>query len=125
MPLTRSLDQPSPSSFGDLSDLHVEVHPGVPAVAEISGEIDIVSASWLRDTLLLAIRHHGPALRVDLHGVAFMDCAGISVLLATARRVRLEGGRMQVICPSAQARRVITLLRLQHVLMRDDGQGPG
>jgi anti-anti-sigma factor len=53
---------------------------------------------------------------VDLHGVAFLNCSGVSVLLATARRAGLEGGRMRVTRPSAQAWRVITLLRLQSVL---------
>jgi anti-sigma B factor antagonist len=92
------------------------VHSGPPAVAEVSGDIDVASAPWLREKLLLAIRRYGPALCVDLHGVAFLDCSGASVLLATARRAGLEGGRMRVTHPSAPAWRVITLLRLQRVL---------
>jgi anti-sigma B factor antagonist len=109
-------ERPPLSAFGDALDLRVEVRPGPPAVAEISGNIDVGSAPWLREKLLLAIRRHGPALCVDLHGVAFLDCSGVSVLLATARRAGLEGGRMRVTRPSAQAWRVITLLRLQPVL---------
>ncbi len=120
MPLTRSLAGPSVPASGDAPGLRVEIHPGVPAVAEISGEIDIASASWLRELLLLAIRRHGPAFCVNLQGVTFLDCSGVSVLLATARRARLEGGRMRVIRPSAPAWRVITLLSLQDVLPRDD-----
>jgi anti-anti-sigma factor len=95
------------------------MYPGDPAIAEISGEMDIASAAWLRDGLLLAIRRHGPAICVDLHGVTFLDCSGIGVLLATARRARLEGGWMRVVRPSATAWHVITLLGLQHVLTRD------
>ena len=30
----------------------------------------------LRETLLAAIRHHGPAIRVDLEAVTFIDCSG-------------------------------------------------
>jgi anti-sigma B factor antagonist len=116
MPLARSLAWPP--SF-DALDLRVEIHSGVPAIAEISGEMDIASASWLRETLLAAIRRHGPAISVDLQGVTFLDCAGINVLLATARRARLEGGRMRVVRPSARAWQVIRLLGLQHVLTRD------
>ena len=118
MPLARSLAWPPASASFDTPGLRVEIHPGVPATAEISGEIDIASASWLRETLLLAIRRHGPAISVDLHGVTFLDCSGIGVLLATARRARLEGGGMRVVRPSAQAWHVITLLGLQHVLTR-------
>jgi anti-sigma B factor antagonist len=116
MTLAHSTERPPLSAFGDAIDLRVAVHPGPPAVAEVSGDIDVASAPWLREKLLLAIRRHGPALCVDLHGVAFLDCSGVSVLLATARRAGLEGGRMRVTRPSAQAWRVITLLRLQSVL---------
>lgn len=101
-------------------DLYVEIHPGVPATVEISGELDIASAPWLRDSLLLAIQHHGPAICVDLQGVSFMDCSGVNVLLATARRAWLEGGRMRVVRPSTPAWRIITLLNLHHVLTKDD-----
>jgi anti-anti-sigma factor len=110
---------PAPASF-DTLNLQVKIHPGAPAVVEISGEIDITSAAWLRETLLLAIRRHGPAIRTDLRGVTFLDCSGVNVLLATARRAWLEGGWLRVVRPSAQAWRVITLLSLQDVLTRDD-----
>ncbi len=119
MSLARPLPWPPAFASFDALDLRVVIHPGVPAIAEISGEMDIASASWVRETLLLAIRHHGPAISVDLQGVTFLDCSGISVLLATARRARLEGGQMRVVRPSARAWQVITLLGLQHVLTRD------
>jgi anti-sigma B factor antagonist len=106
-------------------NLHVELHPGAPPVAEISGEIDIESAPMLRDTLLLAIRRYGPAICVDLHGVRFLDCSGINVLLATARRASLEGGWMRVTRPSAQAWRVITLLGLRDALTKDTSDRSG
>jgi anti-sigma B factor antagonist len=106
-------------------NLHVELHPGAPSIAEISGEIDIASAPWLRDTLLVAIRRHGPTICVDLHGVTFLDCSGINVLLATARRASLEGGWMRVTRPSAQAWRAITLLGLQYELTKDTSDWAG
>jgi len=119
MPLARRLTWPPAPVSLDALDLRVEIYPGVPAIAEISGEMDIASAPRLRETLLLAIRRHGPAISVDLHGVTFLDCSGVNVLLATARRARLEGGWMRVVRPSAKAWQVITLLGLQHVLTRD------
>src|ERR1700677_4497187 len=88
LPIVRSLERP-PAACGDAFDLRVEIHPGAPTIAEVSGEIDIASASWLRERLLLAIRRHGPAICVDLQGVTFLDCSGVNVLLATARRASL------------------------------------
>ena len=122
MPLASMLEEPPACGAAGALGLQIEIHPGVPVVAEISGEMDIACASWLRETLLLAIRCHGPAIRVDLRGVTFLDCSGINALLATARRARLEGGRMRVISPSAQAERVIALLGLRNVLMSADEQ---
>jgi anti-anti-sigma factor len=119
MPPARSLARPPASASFDALDLRVEIYPGDPAIAAISGEMDIASVPWLREALLLAIRRHGPAISVDLHEVTFLDCSGINVLLATARRARLEGGWMRVVRPSAKAWHIITLLGLQHVLTRD------
>ncbi len=107
---------PAAAVAGDALDPHVGIHPGNPAVAEITGEIDISSAAWLRETLLLAIRWHGPVICLDLGGVSFLDCSGVSALVAAARSAWLEGGQIRVIRMSAPARRVITLLGLQDVL---------
>lgn len=96
--------------------MRVEIHPGVPVVAEIGGELDVVSAPRLRETLLLAIRRHGPVICADLGGVTFLDSSGVHVLVATARRAWLEGGHLEVIRPSARAWRVITLLGLEDVM---------
>ena len=116
MPLTRSLERPPARGSGGQLGLQVDIHPGILAVAEISGELDIASATWLRETLLVAIQRHGPAICLDLRAVTFLDCSGVNALLATARRARLEGGRMRVIGLSAPARRVIELLGLKNVL---------
>lgn len=125
MPLARSPERPPACGADCAFGLQVEIRPDVPAaVALISGEIDILSAPWLRETLLHAIRCHGPAIRVDLSELTFLDCSGINALLATARRAQLEGGRMRVTGLSAPARRVIWLLGLQQVLTGPDEQ-PG
>ena len=127
---------PTPSASASLDELglHVEIRLDVRAVAEVSGDIDIATAPWLRETLLLAIQRYGAAIDVDLHGVTFLDCAGVNALLATARRARLEGGQVRVTRLSAPARRVISLLGLQNQLPEttaDRGQkeqasgGPG
>lgn len=86
--------------------LHVDIRPGAPAVAYVSGEIDLASAPWLRATLLLAIRRYGPSIWVDL------------------QRVTLEGGRMRVVRPSPQAWRVVTILGLADLLSGERTEMP-
>lgn len=111
----------SPAS-ADSQGLRVEVRPGIPAVVEIDGEIDIASAPWLHDMLLQILRRQGPVICADLHGVTFLDCSGVNMLLRTARRARLEGGYLRVVRPSACTRRIITLLGIQGMLTDSDEQ---
>jgi anti-anti-sigma factor len=42
-----------------------------------------------------------------------MDCAGVSVLLATRRRAQLEDGSVTVMEASSRVRRMIALLGLE------------
>ena len=95
--------------------LEISVRPG--PVVTIAGEIDVQSSPDLRDQLLRVIRQHGARLALDLAGVTFIDCAGINALLATRRRAQLEGGSLRVLRASPRVRRLITLTRLDAVLM--------
>jgi len=97
----------------ETTGLRVTTFAGPSLVVEIRGEIDICSASGLRDELLQVIRRYGPRLALDLAGVTFIDCEGVTVLLATRRRARLEDGSVNVIRASPQVRRVIALLGLE------------
>ena len=117
---------PSASIPFDAPELRVEIRPGVPAVAEVSGDVDVATGPWLCETLLLAVQRYGPSISVDLQGVLFLDCAGVNALLATARRARLDGGHVQVTRWSAPAWRVITLLGLEDLFTGagNSGQGP-
>lgn len=116
---------PTEPASPDTLDLRVRINPGIPVVVEIDGEIDIASAPCLRETLLRILRCQGPAICVDLRGVTFLDCSGVNVLLGTARRAQLEGGWMRLICASACAWRIITLLGLKDLLTRSDERVPG
>ena len=107
---------PSASASFEALGLRVGIRPGVPVVAEVSGDIDIATAPWLHETLLLAIQRYGPVISVDLQEVTFLDCAGVNALLATSRRARLKGGQVQVTRLSAPAWQVITLLDLRSYL---------
>ena len=70
---------------------------GSAPVVALGGEIDYFSAPELRDELLRLLRRRGPEIIIDLGQVTFLDCAGVSVLLATRRRARLEGGSVSLV----------------------------
>jgi len=93
--------------------VRVSTRPGAAPVVRICGELDLYSAPQLRDELLRAVRRHGPRLCLDLGDVTFLDCAGVSVLLAARRRARLQDGWIRISHASPRARRTLTLLGLQ------------
>jgi stage II sporulation protein AA (anti-sigma F factor antagonist) len=66
----------------------------------------------VREYLLTALRRHDTRLGLDLGGVTFIDCSGISVLLAACRRAHLEEGWIRVVRFSPCVRRVITIAGL-------------
>jgi anti-anti-sigma factor len=103
---------PAPRPPAEATDLHVDILSTAPLVVGVSGEVDVASASKLREELLGALGRHGARLALDLGGVTFMDCAGVNALLAARRHARLEGGWVRVARASRRARNVLTLTGL-------------
>jgi len=116
VPLPSSQAEQRIRDRAETTGIRVGVCPGTPQVVEIGGEMDILSAPELREELLRLVRRRGPHLSLDLSGVTFMDCAGIRALLATRRRVQLEGGWLRIVRASPSACRTISLLGLQEAL---------
>jgi anti-anti-sigma factor len=83
---------------------------------EVGGEIDIESGPYLRERLCSVIWEHGPRLALDLTGVTFLDCSGMSALLATRRIAQGQGGWLRLTAVSRRARRVIEITGLQDTL---------
>ena len=111
-----ALPVPPPRNPADYTDLQVDVSSTTPLVVTVSGEIDIATGPKLREELLGTMRRHGARLALDLGGVTFMDCAGISALLAAHRLARLEDGWVRVLQASRRARKVLMLTGLHQEL---------
>jgi anti-anti-sigma factor len=100
------------------TELHIDTTYPSPATAwvAVSGEVDLASAEVLRDRLHGVLRDEAPTmLGVDLAGVTFLDCAGISALVAVrnaAVRTRCE---MRVTHAQPIVRRVLDLTGLLDV----------
>jgi anti-anti-sigma factor len=106
--------------MGGDAPLRVAVRGEAEPVVTIRGELDMSTAGELRECLLRVMHQHGPRLTLDLGCVTFMDCAGISVLLAARRHARLESGRVYVARASPQVRRLIELLRMERLFASED-----
>ena len=111
-PFPAPLPVPAPRPPAEATNPRVHAQSAAPLVVRVSGEIDIASASTLREELLGAIRRHGARLALDLSGVTFMDCADISALLPAHRHARLDDGWVRVAPASRRARTILMLTDL-------------
>jgi len=79
------------------------------------GELDMSTASELREQLT-GLAADGPAqVTVDLSELAFVDSTGLSVLIAGLKRLRQQGGDMALRSPTPATRRVLEITGLTEV----------
>ena len=65
------------------------------ASVQVSGELDVATASRLEATLLAA-RAHARLVLLDLREVSFMDCSAVHVIVDASRVARPAGARLLV-----------------------------
>ncbi len=96
-------------------EVHLEQSEGL-TVARVVGEIDLATAPELRDRLA-EIPSDTASLIVDLSEVTFLDSTGLSVLVATWKRLKDDDGandfRLVVSRPTIQ--RVLEVTGLAQV----------
>jgi anti-sigma B factor antagonist len=90
---------------------------GRRTVLAVSGEVDIASSPTLRSSIEAALE--AQELCVDLRATTFMDSSGLHVLLEMHR---LAEGRLTIICPPGNVRRVFDLTGASRTLRVRDGR---
>lgn len=81
----------------------------------LTGELDLAAAPHVRDTLRQAERNTRKVV-VDLRDLAFMDCAGLNVLIDAADRARLSGRPLGVVRPREEVYKVFKETRTAQLL---------
>jgi anti-sigma B factor antagonist len=108
-------------STQDGCQLRINVSPaeaGVVTIA-VTGELDLATAPMVGDTFNKINGAQPLHVHFDLSGVNFCDAAGLSTFLAADRLLRATGGRLTLISPSPQIRRLLTITKLDQVLALD------
>lgn len=119
VPQTRGPDHPvvrcgQPS--GTRNVLSCGIHSqGQMIFIMLGGELDIATAPGLARRLA-PFAESGSYLLLDLAGVQFCDCAGLSVFLRLRRRAISAGGSLHLTAPTAAIRRLIVMTRLHDLL---------
>jgi anti-anti-sigma factor len=92
--------------------LHIDITRPSPATIRIAlaGEVDLVTAPDLLDTLLSALHTEHPAvLDVDLTDVSFLACAGVGALACVRGAAVRAGCQLRLIRPQPIVRMVLEL----------------
>lgn len=84
-------------------------------VVEVSGEIDVYTAPKLREVVVGAIEAGNTRLIIDIEGVDFLDSTGLGVLVGALKRVRADGGSLDIVCTSERLLRIFSITGLDKV----------
>jgi anti-sigma B factor antagonist len=95
----------------DLSTRDCDGH----VVVVLSGELDLTHAAVVA-AALASVTARKPQIIVDLAGLEFIDCSGVTVLARGRKLARLAGGELLLAAPQPQVLRVLTLTRLSSVI---------
>jgi anti-sigma B factor antagonist len=106
--------------MANLRDFAVDVETNVPGgesrgtVVRVMGELDLASSSQF-EQVLQSTDLEGRVV-VDLTECDFIDSSGLRVLLAGAMRAESEGGRLVLVAPEPNIRRVLELTGVESKL---------
>lgn len=97
-------------------DLSVKTRTQGPfQVIEVGGEIDVYTAPKLRETIVSAVDKGQTRLIVDVEKVDFLDSTGLGVLVGSLKRVRAEGGSLDIVCTHERILKIFDITGLDKV----------
>jgi len=94
----------------------VTEHHGQRSMLRLRGELDVSNRDLLHSAISRTLEHHPPLLVVDLSGLDFTDCAGLSVLVGAYKRVAGCGHRLVITGAKPAVQRLLHLTGLDTYL---------
>src|SRR4051795_10392065 len=82
----------------------------------VSGEIDVFTAPLFKQAVVNLVADGQRDLFLDMRGVTFMDSSGFGALLGATKRLRPEGGSLNLIGCNRTIQRMLHLTRLDTIL---------
>ena len=84
-------------------------------VIEVGGEVDVYTAPKLRESIVSAVDGGNNRLIVDVERVDFLDSTGLGVLVGSLKRVRSEGGSLDIVCTHERILKIFDITGLDKV----------
>ena len=97
-------------------EIAVENDPSGATVLRVSGRLDLLSASVLRDAVRRRIGQGDVNVVIDLSGVPYVDSSGIGALIGGLRAAREAGGELRIAAPAEQVVTVLELTTVNRIL---------
>jgi anti-sigma B factor antagonist len=88
-------------------------YDGGISILSLSGELDLATASTLREHLVTALNGGATEVICDLEGVTFMDSTALSVLISGHRKARAAGIAFALLAPQPQVDRLLDISGLK------------
>lgn len=97
--------------------LELRVHvDGRIGTVEADGEIDVQTASLLKQGIDRVVAGGASVVALDLSRITFIDSSGLGAILGRHRLLGQAGGRLVVVRPTKATRRLLTVTGLDGVL---------
>src|SRR5690606_31224716 len=84
-------------------------------IIAVGGEIDVYTAPRLREAIVAAIEDGHRRLIVDVEQVEFLDSTGLGVLVGALKRVRADGGSLDIVCTHERILKIFEITGLDKV----------
>ena len=91
-------------------------HHGRRSVLRLQGELDASNRDRLHSAISSALERRPPVLVVDLSGLDFTDCAGLSVLVGAHKHLAASGHRLLITGANPAVQRLLHLTGLDTYL---------
>ncbi|HEU5475356.1 MAG TPA: STAS domain-containing protein [Actinophytocola sp.] len=110
----RALSETSPAS----QQIKVELHraDGGAVVLEVTGEIDLLTASYLGERLRDQLQPENPVLVLDLTQVSFLGSAGLAEIVAVSQAGADSGSRLVLVATNRAVLRPLEVTGLSSLL---------
>lgn len=84
-------------------------------VVDVEGEIDVYTASRLRELLITMVTEHHYKLIINMERVEFIDSTGLGVLVGGLKRVRSHDGWVDLVCTQERILKIFHITGLSKV----------
>lgn len=103
-------------SKGDVMDIVVEKHSADVTIVYISGRLDLLTSSELKQRVAELVEYGQINIIIDLLNCSYIDSSGLGVIIGCLKITRRGGGDLRIARPAEQARVILELTTLNRVL---------